>query len=67
MVGIDFVRLRAEGAAVPEVKDGFKATDTSGRVLNLDFEKGTLDDWTATGDAFNEQPIQGDTVAARRS
>ncbi|MDX1928218.1 MAG: family 16 glycoside hydrolase [Pirellulaceae bacterium] len=67
MVGVDFIRLRSEGAAVPEVKDGFKATDANGRVLNLDFEKGTLEDWTATGDAFNGQPIQGDTVAVRRS
>ncbi len=67
MVGIDCLRWRAEGVPVPEVKDGFKATDAKGRVLNLDFESGNLDDWTATGDAFNGQPIQGDTVAARRS
>ena len=26
--------------------------EANGRTLNLDFEKGTLDDWTATGDAF---------------
>ncbi len=28
----------------------------AGRLLNLDFEKGSLQDWTATGDAF-ENPI----------
>ncbi len=28
------------------------APESNGRTLNLDFEKGTLDDWTATGDAF---------------
>ena len=29
-----------------------RAPEANGRTLNLDFEKGTLDDWTATGDAF---------------
>ena len=34
--------------------------------LNFDFETGILEDWTATGDAFAGQPIQGDKVSARR-
>src|SRR5436305_11125198 len=38
-----------------------------GRTLNLDFEDGTLKDWTATGDAFDGQPVKGDTVSRRRS
>jgi putative membrane-bound dehydrogenase-like protein len=38
----DTPRARSEG--VPPTRDG--------RALNLDFERGTLDDWTATGDAF---------------
>jgi putative membrane-bound dehydrogenase-like protein len=38
----DAPRTRSEGVA--PVRDG--------RALNLDFETGTLDDWTAAGDAF---------------
>lgn len=49
-----------------EAEDGIKATAADGRVLNLDFETGTLADWTAEGQAFEGQPIKGDTVAARR-
>ena len=41
-------------------------TGADGKPLNLDFETGTLADWTATGDAFTGQPIKGDTVAPRR-
>src|SRR5687767_13936756 len=40
---------------------------TDGKSLNLDFEQGSLQDWTATGDAFEKQPVKGDTVSQRRS
>jgi putative membrane-bound dehydrogenase-like protein len=40
---------------------------SDGRRLNLDLEFGNLRDWTATGDAFDRQPIWGDTVRRRRS
>lgn len=37
-----------------------------GKPLNLDFEAGSLKDWTAAGDAFAGQPVKGDVVAKRR-
>ncbi len=52
--------LAAEKEPVGELP---RATD--GKPLNLDFEKGTLEDWTASGDAFAKQPVRGDTVTAR--
>lgn len=33
--------------------------------LNLDFEEGNLNDWTATGDAFQGQPVETDTIGQR--
>src|SRR5689334_7244547 len=46
--------------------EGILPTDKSGHSLNLDFETGTLQDWIATGAAFDKQPIKGDTVSSRR-
>jgi hypothetical protein len=40
--------------------------NASGRPLNFGFEAGNLTDWTAQGDAFKDQPIEGDTVSRRR-
>ncbi len=37
----------------------------NGEPLNLDFETGTLENWTASGDAFEDQPTEGDVFAAR--
>ncbi|MEW4561978.1 PVC-type heme-binding CxxCH protein [Bremerella sp. JC770] len=50
-------------AAAPE---GHLPHASDGRPLNLDFETGTLKDWTAQGEAFQQQPIEGDTVNRRR-
>ncbi len=53
-------------AADPTPKAGVLPVGTDGQPLNLDFETGTLKDWTAEGEAFKGQPIKGDAVAARR-
>ncbi len=47
--------------------EGTLPLGADGKPLNLDFETGTLKDWTAEGDAFKGQPIKGDTVFPRRN
>jgi len=46
--------------------DGVLPVGQNGQPLNLNFETGTLQDWTAEGTAFDKQPVHGDTVFARR-
>jgi hypothetical protein len=60
------VMIAAVGVVAAEPDRGVLPTDSAGKALNLDFEQGTLQDWTATGDAFNGQPVKGDAVNARR-
>jgi putative membrane-bound dehydrogenase-like protein len=57
----------AEPPVPPTPPGGVLPVAADGRPLNLDFETGTLQDWTAEGDAFIGQPIKGDTVSSRRS
>ena len=52
-------------ADVTAIKVGVLPLSDSGSPLNLDFETGTLSDWTATGDAFHDQPIEQDRISAR--
>ncbi|HZT80056.1 MAG TPA: PVC-type heme-binding CxxCH protein, partial [Gemmataceae bacterium] len=57
----------ADGPKAPATpKQGVLPVGKDGKPLNLDFETGTLKDWTAAGEAFQGQPIKGDTVARRR-
>ena len=60
-------RSDAEEPKPGDAGSGTLPTDAQGRSLNFDFETGTLKDWRAEGDAFQGQPVEGDTVAARRS
>src|SRR5215470_4072291 len=55
-------------AVVPSLRadDGVLPVGPDGKPLNFDFETGTLKDWTAEGEAFQGQPIKGDTVNKRR-
>lgn len=48
-------------------QDGVPPVGNDGKPLNLDFETGTLKDWTADGASFADQPFKGDTVAPRRA
>jgi putative membrane-bound dehydrogenase-like protein len=43
---------RLEVSDEPRVPSAGVPAEANGRPLNLDFETGTLDDWTAAGDAF---------------
>jgi putative membrane-bound dehydrogenase-like protein len=54
------------GAADHEPSAAVLPSGPDGRPLNFDFETGTLDDWVASGTAFQKQPIEGDVVHARR-
>src|SRR5436305_5888908 len=56
----------ATAALAADPPGGVRPVGADGRPLNLDFETGDLRDWTATGDAFQGQPVKGDTVSPRR-
>jgi putative membrane-bound dehydrogenase-like protein len=59
--------IAADPVTPPRIDEGVLPKGADGNPLNLDFETGTLKDWTAEGDAFRGQPIKGDTVFPRRA
>src|SRR5579871_2197597 len=59
--------LAEQEKAPPTPKAGVLPRGADGKPLNLDFETGTLKDWSAEGKAFDGKPIKGDTVAKRRN
>ena len=52
------------GALPTAAQDDGHAPAAEGRTLNLDFETGDLTDWTAEGDAFGSEPVEGDAFAS---
>jgi putative membrane-bound dehydrogenase-like protein len=66
VLGSAIAATRAESSDDAAITAGVIPTDGAGRSLNLDFEAGSLVDWKAEGDAFQGQPIAGDTVTRRR-
>jgi len=56
---------RLDVSDVPRVQSEGVSPVTNGRALNLDFETGTLENWTAVGDAF--ELVKGDASAAQGS
>ena len=44
---------------------GEPPTGTDNKPLNLGFEQGSLEQWTALGDAFLDQPVNADGIAQR--
>src|SRR5262245_6030358 len=53
-------------AEPPTPPEGVVPLGADGKPPNPDFETGPPKDWTAEGDAFLDQPIEGDTVSPRR-
>lgn len=48
-------------------REGILPKGKDGQTLNLGFEQGTLKDWSAEGQAFEGQPVRGNTVTPRRA
>src|SRR5262249_34987484 len=62
---VSALSARFEDAPAPDA--GVLPVGADGKPLNLDFETGTLKDWTATGTAFRNQPAKGAPVHPRRA
>lgn len=56
---------QAQTANQPINAQGVLPANADGRKLNLDFETGDLTDWSATGNAWKDQPVKGPIDANR--
>jgi putative membrane-bound dehydrogenase-like protein len=64
---LSFFCLNSIIALAADSSSGLKPVGSAGKPLNLDFEAGSLKDWKAEGNAFEKQPVRGDTVYPRRN
>ena len=51
--------------AAGDADQGVLPVGTDGKPLNLDLESGNLNGWQADGEAFQGQPVKGDTPTKR--
>jgi len=51
---------------IKSIPVGQLPTDEKGHPLNLDFETGSLKDWRAEGNAFDQQPVKGEIKPQRK-
>ncbi|HEY2893240.1 MAG TPA: dehydrogenase, partial [Pirellulales bacterium] len=65
MLAVALANFCSFSLAADRLESGEVPKSADGRKLNLDFERGTLANWTAQGKAFEGQPIKGDSVSAR--
>lgn len=63
----DFELRKASQLNTEPQQVGIQPRGEDGQPLNLDFETGDLSGWTATGDAFQGQPVEKDTIGRRWS
>lgn len=57
--------LAKESISIEDSLGGFRPAWSKSEPMNFDFESGDLRDWKGLGGAFFNQPVFGDTVAAR--
>ncbi len=63
---VDYAKAQHKRYRPQPLPKGVLPKGKSGQALNLDFEKGTLADWTANGEAFAGQPIAGEIDPKRK-
>ncbi|MCP4784151.1 MAG: DUF1080 domain-containing protein [Fuerstiella sp.] len=59
------VKFKPAPVKAEKKEAGVPPTGDDGKALNLGFEDGTLKDWTASGTAFEGQPVDKDGIASR--